>query len=83
MDTSTLLLIWLVSVVASAAIGNKKGNPIGGAFLGLALGPIGLVLVLVSGSANRRPCSYCAELIMMKATVCPHCQREVQSGGRR
>jgi hypothetical protein len=81
MTTSTLLVIWLVSVIASAAIGSRKGNPIGATFLGLVLGPIGLVIVLLSGSANRKPCPYCAELVMKKATVCPHCQRELQSGG--
>jgi len=78
----TPFVIWLVSVVASAVIGSRKGNPIGATFLGLVLGPIGLIIVLLSGSANRKPCPYCAELIMKKAIVCPHCKRELQSGDR-
>ena len=73
---SLLVLIWLVSVIACAVVGSKKGNPIGGTFLGLVLGPIGLLFVLLSGSANRRPCPFCAELIMKKALVCPHCQQD-------
>lgn len=77
MDITFWLVIWLLSVIASASIGAKKGNPIGGTFLGLVLGPVGLVIVLVSGYANRRACPFCAEQIMKKAVVCPHCQRDV------
>ena len=71
-------LTWLLSLIASAVIGSRKGNPVGGTFLGLALGPIGLVIVLLSGSANRISCPYCAEKILKKATVCPHCQRDLK-----
>lgn len=70
-----LILIWFISVVASAVVATKKGEPYAGTFLGLVLGPLGLLVCLLSGYANRRRCPYCAELIMKKAVVCPHCHR--------
>ena len=69
--------IWLLSFIISAFIGYKKGNPLGGAFLGLVLGPIGLIIVLLSENKNRLPCPHCAEEIMKDAKICPHCHREV------
>ena len=77
-----LLVIWIASVLAAAVIATRKGNPIGGTFLGIVLGPIGLLIVLLSGSANRVACPFCAEKILKKATVCPHCQREVHASSR-
>lgn len=77
MSTFALLTLWLVSIIASAAIGHRKGSPMGATFLGFVLGPVGLIIVLLSGSANRRPCPFCAEPILKKASVCPHCQRDV------
>lgn len=71
------IIVWLLCIVTCALIGAKKGNPISGTFLGLALGPVGVLVCLLSGYANRRACPYCAEMIMKKAIVCPHCQRDV------
>lgn len=73
-----IFLTWIASVLVAAAVATRKGSPISGTFLAICLGPIGLLIVLLSGSANRVACTFCAEKILKKATVCPHCQREVR-----
>jgi len=72
------IFVWLASFLISAVIGAKKGNPIGGAFLGLVLGPLGAIIVLLSGDRNRVACPYCAEKIMKTAKICPHCHKELK-----
>jgi hypothetical protein len=54
-------------------IGSRKGNPVAGLLMGILLGPLGVVIALLSGDKNRAPCMHCAELILKKATICPHC----------
>lgn len=75
--TSIYLLVWLASVVGATYVGSKKGSPFGALFLGVMLGPVGLIITILSGSSNRISCPHCAEKIMKKAKVCPHCQREL------
>ena len=45
------------------------------ALAGALLGPIGVVIALLSGDKHRRPCDHCAESIMRQAKLCPHCQK--------
>ena len=40
------VLIYLVFAVIGAFIGHQRGRPVAGFFLGLLLGPIGLIVVL-------------------------------------
>jgi len=93
------VIIWLFCGVIAGAIYKGKGRSQGAGFLaGLLLGPIGILLALVSSrdtaaierqqlqSGDSRKCPYCAELVKREATVCKHCQRELpttaQSAGR-
>jgi hypothetical protein len=69
--------LWLISLIACIAIGARKGSPIGAAVLGLVLGPLGLLLVALSGAANRRPCPLCGESVLRVAVVCSHCGRDI------
>ena len=71
--------LWLVSLLGCIAIGVRKGSPIGAAVLGLVLGPLGLLLVALSGAANRRPCPLCGESVLRLAVVCCHCGRDIPS----
>jgi hypothetical protein len=57
------IFLWIVSFFLSAVIGAKKGNPVGGAFLSLPLGPLGVTIVLLSEDKNRIACPYRAEKI--------------------
>jgi hypothetical protein len=70
-------IIWLICVAISAVVGAKRGNPLGGTFLGVVLGPIGLLIVLLSEDKYRVPCPFCAEKIQKKAKICPFCRKEL------
>jgi hypothetical protein len=58
------------------AIGQKKGIPGIGFFIGFLLGPIGVLLTLAS-KGNRIKCPFCKQMIDPKALICPHCRSEV------
>lgn len=72
---------WLVWGIVAALIGSGKGEPGWGLFVGLLLGPIGVLLVIFS-KGYRKPCSFCRELIYEEAIVCPYCQRDLKIEGR-
>jgi len=67
-----------VSILVSSVIGSRKGSPIAGTVLGLILGPLGAIIVLLSGDKNRIACQYCAEKIQKVAKICPHCRKDIQ-----
>lgn len=63
------------------AISQKKGESGVGFLIGFLLGPIGVLLALAS-KGNRVKCPFCSESVDPKASVCPHCQRDVQRFGK-
>lgn len=70
------LLVFLgLCGLVGALIGSKKGEPGLGFIWGVFLGPIGILVVVLS-DGNRRPCRFCQEKIHKAAVVCPRCQRE-------
>ena len=82
MDWTIVLLIWAACAVLALIIGAKKGNPVAALFVGIVFGPLGLLVAVVSGNADRWPCPSCAERVMREAKVCPHCRAEL-TGLRR
>ena len=57
----------------SAAIAYSRGSTgFGFFFVGLMLGPIGIVVALLQGAK----CSGCQKRIHGKAVICPHCRTE-------
>ena len=76
-----LLLFWVVMVIISTVIGNKRGQTALGFLLGFALGPLGVLLVLVIPAANRKACPFCCELIHKDAVKCPRCQSDLSQVG--
>lgn len=74
-----LLLIWCLFGLGAWMIASNKGG--GGClwfFLGMLLGPFGLIAAFfMSGSQ----CPHCRSRIHPQANVCPKCGREVRGGG--
>ena len=86
-----LLVIWALFGVAGGIIMSNKGRSgCGGFALGFLLGPIGLIIALVSSTDHRemekkalvggdvRKCPQCAELIKREAQKCRYCGSEVE-----
>lgn len=71
-----LILFWLVCAIIAAIIGDKKGEAGIGCLAGFLLGPIGILMALVS-TGNRKPCPYCQEPVNKAASVCPHCRKDL------
>jgi len=71
------VIIWILCGLAAAAVySGKGGSPVSGFLIGILLGPIGLIIALISGSQLPK-CPYCAERIQRDAKVCPHCRKEL------
>jgi hypothetical protein len=70
------VFVWLICGIIAAMIGAKKDTGCAGFLVGVLLGPFGIVLALVM-KGDRVRCPYCRELMHKKATVCPHCQRDM------
>ena len=87
-------IIWIVCGIIGGVIMEARSHSFGtGCVLGVLFGPLGIliaaVLALQPPSAttkptgmlaqqDRRPCPYCAEMIMRDAKVCHFCGREVE-----
>jgi hypothetical protein len=61
----------LIGIWAASA---KKFSVVGGAIAGALLGPLSVLLFVVSG--DTRKCPWCLEMMNRQATVCARCQRE-------
>ena len=71
-----IIPLWILCGLIGAAVGSSKNLGLWGFVVGFLLGPIGLLIVVLS-SGNRIPCPFCCEKMNRRATVCPHCQRDV------
>ncbi|MEY8247327.1 MAG: hypothetical protein RPT11_03000 [Bermanella sp.] len=68
-----IFIIWIICILIATHLGVKKGYPFLGFFNGLILGPLGIFIVMIQDNKHRHPCPSCAEQILKKATLCPHC----------
>lgn len=66
-------LIWIASIIGSTLIGSSKGEAGSGFVAGLVLGPLGLILAILS-SGDRAKCPDCRETVKRAARICPHCR---------
>jgi predicted amidophosphoribosyltransferase len=71
-----LIIPWFLFGIIAAAIGAKKGEGCLSLILGLLLGPIGILIVLLS-KGNRQTCPYCRELVHKDAAICRHCGKSL------
>lgn len=69
------LSVAFLSALIGAGIANRRHGLLPGLQLGLALGPVGVLLALL---VDRRPlCPHCREHVAAMATRCPHCQANI------
>ena len=73
---ATVVAGWLILALLGAAIGARKGAALTSFVLTLLLGPIGILVALIS-SGNRVSCPACRAKIDPKATVCMHCRTPI------
>jgi predicted amidophosphoribosyltransferase len=86
------LIIWVVCIIVSAAIyQGKGGSPVTGGLIGALLGPIGVVLALVTkpnpvaieqqqlAAGQAKKCPHCGEMIRPEATICRFCHQPVEA----
>ena len=74
---SFLMLIWLVSWIATIVVSSKKGEGGIAVITGFLFGPLALIVAL-AGKGNKVKCPKCQELIDKKAIICPHCRSDLQ-----
>ncbi len=77
-----VLLFVLIGAVIVAMIADHKGRNVMGWFVfGLVLWPFAIIAIFLEDNRSlnkaRWPCPHCAELVLVKAKVCPHCQRDI------
>lgn len=69
------LVVWIICGVVAAMIASAKGSSgCGFAIVGFFLGPLGIIIALVASGVE---CPYCKKKIHEDATICPHCQKEL------
>ena len=71
------LLFWLLFGALCYWLAEKQGRDKRIAFVvGFIFGILGLIYYLIAGE-KKEICPFCKEKIKKGATVCPHCQREI------
>ena len=72
-----VFILWIACGVIGAMIGSGKGEAFSSGCLGLLLGPIGIIIALVS-SGNRIKCPLCKGVIPKDAAICMHCRSDLR-----
>lgn len=63
-------------MVAATMVGYHKNNLIAGVLLGYVLGPIGLMLMIMSKDRRHGACPHCSAKVDLHAYYCPRCENK-------
>lgn len=80
MELVWLFLALFVFAPLGAVVGSQKNAPVTGFFLGLLLGPLGVLLAWLID--QRDQCGRCGGRLNGTPSVCPHCHATVAHGAR-
>lgn len=87
------IIFWIICGGLAAMIASSRGGSgVVGFFVGLLLGPLGVVIAFFLGgekakeekqlgSGERKKCPRCAELVQPEALICKHCGHEFGAAG--
>lgn len=73
-----LVLVLVICGIIASNLGSRKGIATSSFFLGLILGPLGILLVYIS-KGKTVTCPFCKKLIFQSLKVCPHCEKVITS----
>lgn len=78
MDESMVFWLgfYLCFFAMSTYVGFKKNNLVAGVLLGYILGPIGLILLLMSSDRKQGTCPHCSQRIDRQSYICPKCEQK-------
>jgi hypothetical protein len=77
-DGFGILVVWVMCIIAGAFAGSGKRAALPGAFLGMVLGPLGVIAAL--GLDHRRECPICTGKVDMHRdgkAICQYCRTPV------
>lgn len=83
-----VFVLWILPIILSGLVWKAKGGQSGiGGLFGLFLSWLGVLVALLltpkkPPEPERVECPHCLEKVLVGATVCPHCQRDIPSAGR-
>jgi hypothetical protein len=72
-----LILVWLACPILAGMIAARKGSAFAGLLLGALLGPLGVIIALLSPGSTK-VCPWCRSRIDERASVCPKCTRDIK-----
>ena len=72
-----VIVFWAITIGIAAQIGGHKEAAVGGFFMGLLFGPLGILITAVALDW-RQKCPTCLERVNTGAQQCPTCKTDLR-----